>query len=105
MSKDLQRATRHLVKRVSYWTPPRWAASSASNPGRSRADVVYDLVERLAELAIDAEGLPRRAVPRLPDHVLPDQVRVLVADLIAADAPEAVLRTAADLVTAATREL
>jgi hypothetical protein len=105
VTKDLQRATRHLVRRVSHWTPPRWAASSVSSPERSRSDVVYDLVQRLAQLASDAEGQPSRAVPRLPDHVLPDQVRVLVADLVAADPPEALLRTAAELVTAATREL
>jgi hypothetical protein len=85
MSTDeLAVETRRLVDRVSTWTPPRWAASSASGPG-SRADRFYALVQELADQAADAEGQPRRVVPRLsPDTALPDQLRVVVADLLAA---------------------
>jgi len=93
-------AVGRLVNRVGHWTPPRWAASSASGPG-SRADVVYALVQRLADAAADAEGRPRRRVPRLDnDLALPDQLRVLAADLLAADPAEPVLRAAADDVRA-----
>jgi hypothetical protein len=44
---------------------------------------MYALVQRLADLGADAEGRPRRTVPR-PGHdlVLPDQLAVMVADLL-----------------------
>jgi hypothetical protein len=58
------------------------------------------LLQRLADLAADAEGQPRRPVPRL-DNVLalPDQLWVITADLIAANPDEATLTAATDLVT------
>jgi hypothetical protein len=63
---------------------------------RSRADAVHALAQELADRAADAAGEPRRDVPRLPqDAALPDQIRVLAADLIAGAPP-------ADLVSAAT---
>lgn len=52
----------------------------------SRADLVYGLVQRLADRAADAERRERRAVPRLDDVVLPDQLRVMRDDLLAATA-------------------
>jgi hypothetical protein len=102
---ELARETRRLVDRVSTWTPPRWAASSASGSG-SRADRFHALVQTLADQAADAEGEPRREVPRLtPDTALPDQLRVVVADLIAADPDEEVLATAARRVLTVKRAL
>lgn len=81
---ELAVETRRLVDRVSTWTPPRWAASTASGSG-SRADRFYTLIQELADQAADAEGQPRRVVPRLsPDTAMPDQLRVVVADLIEA---------------------
>jgi len=51
----------------------------------SRGDIVYALAQRLADLAADAEGHPRRPVPRLHhDTSLPHQVTVLASDLLAA---------------------
>jgi hypothetical protein len=96
MSADeVARETRRLVDRVSTWTPSRWAASSASGPG-SRADRFHALVQQVADQAADAEGEPRRVVPRLsPDTALPDQLRVVVADLLAAGPDEEALATAA----------
>jgi hypothetical protein len=96
MSADeLARETRRLVDRVSTWTPPRWAASSTSGSG-SRADRFHALVQTLADQAADAEGQPRRVVPRLsPDTALPDQLRVIVADLIAAQPDGETLAAAA----------
>ena len=56
----------------------------------SRADLVHRLVQEIANLAADAEGEPRRAVPRLDnDLALPDQLRVVAADLVAAGPPDA----------------
>jgi hypothetical protein len=105
MSADeLARESRRLVDRVSTWPPPRWAASSASGPG-SRADRFHALVQTLADQAADAEGQPRRVVPRLsPDTALPDQLRVIVADLLLV-ADEEALTTALKRLTAAKRAL
>ena len=101
---ELASALARLVDRASHWTPPRWAASSRS--GRSRADVMYDLVQQIADRVADAEGQPRRVVPRLNnDLALPDQLRVVAADLLAAEADAAVLADAAAVVTAVRRVL
>ena len=82
-----------LVNQVGHWTPRRWAASGA-------APAVFALVQRLADLAADAEGQPRRPVPRLDnDLALPDQLRVVSADLLAAAPGEALLAEAARAVT------
>jgi len=67
-----------LVRQVAHWTPARW---------QGRGEAVYALVQRLADAAAVVEGEPSRVVPRLADTVLPDQVRVIVADLIAASPP------------------
>jgi hypothetical protein len=44
---------------------------------------MHALVQALADLAADAEGQPRRPVPRLPnDTHLPDQLQVIGLDLL-----------------------
>jgi hypothetical protein len=97
-------AVRRLHGHVSHWTPPRWAAFGAS--GVPRAEMVHTLVQRLAELSADAEGEPRRAVPRLDsDLVLADQLRVVAADLVAAGPDDEVLARATELVTTTHRGL
>jgi hypothetical protein len=84
ITDELAIETRRLVDRVSTWTPPRWAASSSYGPG-TRADRFYALIQELADQSADAEGQPRRVVPRLtPDTAMPDQLRVVVADPIEA---------------------
>jgi len=101
---EFERVAARLVDQLSHWTPPRWAASSAS--GDSRARVVHALVQQVADLAADAEGQPRRPVPRpATDLSLPDQLRVVAADLLAAGPEPAVLARAAELVTQARRDL
>jgi hypothetical protein len=103
--EELRRSVERLTDRTSHWTPPRWAASSASGPG-SRADRFHALVQALADQAAEAEGEQCRVVPRLsPDTALPDQLRVIVADLIEAAPPEAVLAAAARRVASAKRTL
>ena len=69
-----------LVGQVAHWTPPRWAASSSSGP--TRAVLLHDLVQWLADRSAAAEGRPAFPVPRLDnDLALPDQLLVVAADL------------------------
>ncbi len=60
----------------------RLGASFAPEP--TRADAARDVAQRLADLAADLEGEPRRTVPRLGDAVVGDQVAVCGHDLLAA---------------------
>ncbi len=94
MGEELTRAVDRLVGQVAHWEPARWSTGTSPAPGESRADRVYALAQRLADRGADAEGRARRPVPRLADQVLPDQLRVLAADLIAADPPPPVLSDA-----------
>ncbi|HET6214295.1 MAG TPA: hypothetical protein VFE14_15630 [Micromonosporaceae bacterium] len=91
---DVRREVEVLIARVGHWGPPRWTV--AVQPAGTRADLIHALVQRLADLAATAEGRVRRHVPRLEnDLALPDQLRVMAADLAAAGADPAVLATAA----------
>jgi hypothetical protein len=86
---DFATAIERLLNQVRHWEQPRWRAG--------RSDQAYALVQRIADLAADAESRPRRPVPREPDMILPDQLRVMADDLIAV-APAAVLAEAAEAV-------
>ncbi|MEU8181914.1 hypothetical protein AB0B85_04545 [Micromonospora sp. NPDC049044] len=97
---ELDQAVQLLVRQVGHWEQPRWAAVAATG-NVPRADLVHRLVQEIANLAADAEGEPRRAVPRLDnDLALPDQLRVVTADLRATGASDEVLARAAAEVTA-----
>ena len=74
------------------------AVPAGSRP--TKGDSVYALVQRLADLAADAEGHPHRLVPRPGDLTLPDQLRVMSDDLIAATPSDEALRFATDDVNA-----
>ncbi|MFG3697428.1 hypothetical protein ACGF5C_05830 [Micromonospora sp. NPDC047620] len=95
---ELSRAVDLLVRQVGHWQQPRWSATAAGG-NVSRADLVHRLVQEVANLAADAAGEPRRVVPRLDnDLALPDQLRVVAADLVAAaPPPEALARAAAEV--------
>ncbi|MEU8153989.1 hypothetical protein AB0B94_10045 [Micromonospora sp. NPDC048986] len=95
---ELDKAVQLLVRQIAHWQQPRWAAV-ATVGNVSRADLVHRLVQEVANLAADAEGEPRRVVPRLDnDLALPDQLRVVTADLLAADpGAEALTRAAAEV--------
>lgn len=110
---QLSAAADRLVNRVGHWTRARWAEPcrvppSAAAPSRfyrrsaappapsgpSRADAVFALIQRLADMAAHIEGRDPRAVPRQrTDLVLPDQLRVMVLDLLVV-APAELLRAA-----------
>lgn len=96
----LDQALERFVRQVGHWEAPRWAATLDGGHG-TRADALHALVTWIADTAADAEGEPRRVVPRLPnDPALVDQLRVVVADLRSANPPEAVLAETADRLTA-----
>ncbi|MGH3735973.1 MAG: hypothetical protein ACRDT6_10175 [Micromonosporaceae bacterium] len=103
-SEELRRAVERLLRQVTHWTPSRWgAASGVSGPSRrSRGEQVHTLVQRLADLAADAEGQPRRPVPRLDnDLALPDQLAVVTLDLLRAEPTPQRLAAALTAVTEA----
>ena len=97
LAEDFRVAVQRLLARVGHWENPRWAAAGSSGAG-TRGDLVYGLVQRLADLGADAESRPHRPVSREPDMVLPDQVRVMADDLLAAEASD-------DLLTEAVKEV
>lgn len=89
---DFATAADRLLTQVRHWEQPRWSADG-------RADRMHALIQLLADLAADAEQRPRRAVPREHDMVLPDQLRVMVDDLLAAAPSAEALSSAATAVT------
>jgi hypothetical protein len=90
--QDFPTSIDRLLNQVRHWGQARWR--------RTRADLAYGLVQRLADLGADAERRDRRSVPRVGDLVLPDQLRVMADDLLAAAPPEEVTRQATDEVNA-----
>jgi hypothetical protein len=92
----LGRAVDRLVAQAAHWQPERWAGGEGDDG--TRADRVHALIQRIADLDATAAGRPVLAVPRLGDLVLPDQLRVVAHDLVAAGADaDAVLATADDV--------
>jgi hypothetical protein len=89
---DLGSSVDRLHTQVRHWEQPRW---STPVPAGTKADLLYALVQRLADLSAEAENRPRRPVPREHDMILPDQLRVVADDLLAAGAAPAVLAEAA----------
>ncbi len=72
----------------------------------TRAEAVFNLVQRLADLSAAAEGRRARRVPRMDnDLALPDQIRVMVTDLVRAEPPERILREASEWIVATSRAL
>ncbi|HEX5740507.1 MAG TPA: hypothetical protein VFY17_03010 [Pilimelia sp.] len=92
---ELARIVDLLVAQVAQWNAARWSAAPEPG-GPSRADLVHALAQRLADLAAEVEGQPRRDLPRLDsDLALPDQLRVVTRDLLAAGAPDNLTHVAA----------
>jgi len=91
-----------LVQFLRRWSPSRWSGGPRqrlSPVTGSAADLTHHLVQALADLAAEAEGRPRRSVPRLDSPMsLPDQLAVMTHDLTSATLPPPVaLRTLAEL--------
>jgi len=89
---DFAASVERLHTQVRHWEQPRWSRPA---PAGTRGDLMYALVQRLADLGADAERRAHRPVPREPDMILPDQLRVMSDDLLAADAPPEMLAEAA----------
>lgn len=104
---ELASAVDRIRRRVAHWTPARWSvAPSSGAAGATRAELVHALVQRIADLAAQTEGEPRRDVPRLDnDLALCDQLVVVAADLGAARPAAEVLTEATELVGQAHRAL
>jgi hypothetical protein len=99
-----------LINQVGHWEQGRWWSRTPTIPAAgsvspTKADLAYGLVQRLADLGADAEGRAHRPVPRHNDLVLPDQLRVMADDLLAADPTEDLLKRATDDVEALRAEL
>lgn len=78
-----------VAGQVAGWGPARWRATTPASGARTRREVLYELVQHLADLCADLEGRERRRVPRLEnDYALPDQLRVVAADLESAGPDE-----------------
>jgi hypothetical protein len=93
-----------LLNQVGHWEQGRWWSRPPGHPA-TRGDLVYGLVQQLADHGADAEGRPHRPVPRENDLVLADQIRVMADDLLAAGAPPAVLQAATNDIEALRRVL
>jgi len=84
-----------LLNQIGHWEPGRWSAPAST--GGTRADSVYAVIQRLADLAADAERRPRRTVPRSSDLILPDQLRVMADDLLAGADPDTLAKATTDI--------
>ena len=93
-SEEVRREVARVVSRLS-----------ALGPARTRSGVVAPSAQRLADLATDAEGVPRRPVPALAPHGWADLLVVLVGDLLRADPDDSALGAARDELVALRRGL
>lgn len=83
----------------------RLRSMSLTRLARGAADDAHSAAQLLADIAADAEGLPRRQLPRLGDETLGDQVAVVSHDLLRADPPDEEVRRALDILTGLQRSL
>lgn len=78
MEPTLERAIGRVVEGTRHWSPARWSQDG-------RAEAMHTLVQALADVCAEAEGEPRREVPRLPSDLhLPEQLQVVGLDLLEA---------------------
>jgi len=84
---DLEREAVRVADRLRL-LGPRWAARQHA-PDAASVDAVRTTLQRLADLAADADAAPRRPVPPLALHALADQVLVLAREAARAGATDA----------------
>jgi hypothetical protein len=96
---DAAALARELLPRLRRWDSASWSVPADGAPGTraTRADVAAGVVQRLADAGADAEGRPRRPVPRLADVNLADQLTVMVDDILRTGDPAALRTAAAEL--------
>lgn len=81
MAVESERLLELIRRRGQAWSARAWQSPAGS--GGTRADAVFAAVTALADLAAETEGRPHRAVPRLGEVSLPDQLAVMVHDVLA----------------------
>lgn len=81
---DLPREVTRLADRLRSLTDVR--LSRPLPPYGSRADAAHAVAQLMADAAATLDGEPRRAVPRLTDFAVADQVAVTGTDLVSAAA-------------------
>jgi hypothetical protein len=98
----LDRELRRVADRLRTLGPAR--LERAGEDAASTATLAHEAAQALADLAADAQGRGRRAVPVLPAHALADQVTVTGNDLLV-EGDDAALRAGADRLTRLRRAL
>jgi hypothetical protein len=93
---SLDRELRRVTDRLRALGPAR--LDRPGDDGRSPAALGHEAAQALADLAAEAVGRGRRAVPVLPVHAVADQVTVTGHDLIAEGDDDAVRAGVARLV-------
>lgn len=89
MTETIGGFAERVAGQVAGWGPARWRATTPASGERTRREVLYELVQHLADLCADMENRERRGVPHLDnDYALPDQLRVVAADLDSAGPDE-----------------
>jgi hypothetical protein len=81
LGHELDRELDRVAGRLRTLGPARLERPGAD--GRSPAALAHQVAQALADLAADAAGRGRRAVPVLPAHAVADQVTVTAHDLLA----------------------
>ncbi|MEU4693383.1 hypothetical protein [Actinoplanes sp. NPDC023714] len=107
---DFAVSIERLLNQVRHWEERRWSQPAGSAPAAggaaragggavTRAQAVFALAQTLADLGAEAEKGPVREVPFVHAMVLPDQLRVLADDIVAAGPPPELLTRATAAVT------
>ena len=97
---DAESLARELLPRLRRWDSASWSVPAVvhgEHVRRSRAETAAAVVQRLADVAADAEGRPRRPVPLLADVNLADQLTVMVDDILRTGEPAALRAAATEL--------
>ena len=81
------------MRRLRRWSASSWALPPEGPAPDTRAQAAHLAVQRIADLGADAELRLRRPVPRVTDLALPDQLAVVVGDVVRTADPTAVRET------------
>ena len=94
---DAVALARELLPRLRRWDSASWSVPADLPGEQTRADVAAAVLQRLADVAADAEGQPRRTVPLLAEVSLADQLTVMVDDILRTADPAALRAAATEL--------